>query len=85
MDKLSVKKKEQSKLIVEAKKQQELHKNEIAETQALLGSTMNQIKEESNQTPKYEVAIATKKTQEITPSRGMVSNVVKNETKAEQR
>ena len=48
LDKLSVKKEEQNKLIVEAKKQQELHKNEISETQALLGSTMNQIKEESN-------------------------------------
>ena len=64
LDKLSIKKKEQSQLIVEAKKQQELHKNEIAETQALLDSTMNQIKEASNQAPKYDVAIATKKTEE---------------------
>ena len=83
LDKLSTIKIEQSMLIVEAKKQQELHKNSITETQALLGSTMNQIKEESNKTSKYEVALATKKTQEITPSRGIVSNVVKNETVAQ--
>jgi len=79
LDKLNIKKQEQSKLIVEAKKQQELHKNEIAETQTLLGSTMNQMKEASNQTRKYEVAMAAKKTQEITPSRGMVSNVIEDE------
>jgi len=83
LDKLSIKKQEQSKLIVEAKKQQELHKNEIAETQTLLSSTMNQMKEASNQTRKYEVAMAAKKTQEITPSRGVVSNVIKNEIKDE--
>ena len=83
LDKLSTIKIEQNMLIVEAKKQQELHKNSITETQALLGSTMNQIKEQSNKTSKYEVALATKKTQEITPSRGIVSNVVKNETVVE--
>ncbi|MBZ9633968.1 C40 family peptidase [Clostridium sp. FP1] len=82
LDKLSTKKQEQSKLIVEAEKQQKLHKNEITETQARLGSTMNQIKN-ANQASKYEVAIATKKASEITPSRGIVSEVVKNETKDE--
>ncbi|MGH4123374.1 MAG: NlpC/P60 family protein [Clostridium sp.] len=82
LDKLSIKKQEQSKLIVEAEKQQKLHKNEIAETQVLLGSTMNKIKN-ANQAAKYDVAIATKKAQEITPSRGTVSNVVKNEPKDE--
>ncbi|MBU3187986.1 C40 family peptidase [Clostridium bowmanii] len=83
LDKLSIKKKEQSKLIVEAKTQQELHKNEITETQALLGSTMSEIKNASNQTPKYEVAVATQNTREITPSRGSVSNIVNNETREE--
>lgn len=83
LDKLTIKKNEQSKLIVEAKKQQELHKNELTETQALLGNTMNQIKEASNQTPKYDVAIGTKKTQENTLSRGGEITVAKNETKVE--
>jgi peptidoglycan hydrolase CwlO-like protein len=83
LDKLNTKKKEQNQLIVEAKKQQELHKNEITKTQALLGSTMNQIKEASNQTPKEEVAIVTKKAEESTPSRGEVSDEQKNETKVE--
>ncbi|MCB2299108.1 C40 family peptidase [Clostridium tagluense] len=82
LDKLSTKKQEQGKLIVEAEKQQKLHKNEITETQARLGSTMNQIKD-ANQASKYEVAIATKKASEITPSRGIVSEIVKNETKDE--
>ncbi|MBZ9686274.1 NlpC/P60 family protein [Clostridium estertheticum] len=83
LDKLNVKKQEQGKLIVEAEKQRKLHKNEIAETQALLGSTANQIKEASNQSRKYEIAMATKKAEEISLSRGMVSNVVKNETKTQ--
>ncbi|MBU3146642.1 C40 family peptidase [Clostridium sp. CF012] len=83
LDKLSIKKQEQSKLIVEAEKQQELNKNEIAETQALMGSTANQIKEASNQARKYEIAMATKKDREITPSRGIVSDVVENETKTQ--
>jgi cell wall-associated NlpC family hydrolase len=80
LEKLSIKKNEQSKLIVQAEAQQELHKKEISQTQALLGSTMKQIKDESNQKSKNDLAIATRKTQEITPSRGRVSNVVKNET-----
>ncbi|MGH4140240.1 NlpC/P60 family protein [Clostridium sp.] len=83
LDKLSVKKKEQSKLIVEAKTEQELHRNEITETEALLGSTMIQIKNASNQTPKYEVAVATQNTREITPSRGLASNVVNNVVREE--
>lgn len=83
LDKLSLKKKEQHTLIVEAKTQQELHKNEITETQALLVSTMSQIKNASNQAPKYEVAVATQNTREITPSRGSVSNAVNNETREE--
>jgi len=80
LEKLSIKKNEQSKLIVQAEAQQELHKKGILQTQVLLGSTMKQIKDESNQKSKNDMAIATRKTQEITPSRGMVSNVVKKET-----
>jgi cell wall-associated NlpC family hydrolase len=85
VDKLNVKKKEQNQLIVEAKKQEELHKNEITKTQALLGSTMNQIKTTANQAPKYEVATVTKKADESTPSRGEVSDEKKTETKDEPR
>jgi cell wall-associated NlpC family hydrolase len=80
LDKLSVKKQDQRKLIVQSENEQKLHMNEIAQTQALLGGTMNKIKEESDLARKYEIAMATKKAQQITPSRGMVSNVVKNET-----
>ena len=82
LNKLSVKKDEQTLLIVEAKKQQELHKNEISQTQALLATTTNKIKDTSDKKPKYEVAMATKETRQISPSRGQVSNV-KNETKVE--
>ena len=80
LDKLSAKKIEQSKLIVDARTQQELHKNEITETQILLGSTMSKIKNASNQTSNYDVAVATQDTREITPSRGGAGNVVNNET-----
>lgn len=96
LDKLSVKKKEQNILIVEDRKQQELHKSEIAATQALLGNTTNQIKDVVEQDKKKaeqvkvvaeqksrdDLAIATKKTQQITPSRGNISNVVKSEAQA---
>ena len=83
LDKLSAKKKEQGLLVAEANKQQELNKNEMTKTQASLDSTTNQIKDEADQKRKYDMAIATKKTQEITPSRGNVSNIVKNEAKVE--
>lgn len=100
LDKLSAKKNEQHILIVEANKQQELHKNDIADTQALLGSTATQINDEAEQgrkeaaqaqkdaeqqklaaeqNSKKYLAIATKKTQQISPSRGNVSNEVKRE------
>ena len=103
LDKLSAKKNEQHILIVEANKQQELHKNDIADTQALLGNTTNQINDEAEQArkeaeqekvvaqqekvaaeqnSKSDLAIATKKTQEITPSRGNISNVVESKAPA---
>jgi len=82
LDKLSIKKKEQSQLIVEAKKQQELNKNKMAETQTLVDGTTSQIKEAADQKHKYDLAIATKKTQVITPSRGNVSTLAKVQTKA---
>ncbi|MFT5871701.1 MAG: cell wall-associated NlpC family hydrolase [Clostridium sp.] len=87
LDKLSIKKKEQDELIIQAEKDQELYKNEISETQVSLGNTTDQIKNApkqvkvaSNQAPKYDAAVATKRATEITPSRGQVSNEVKNET-----
>ena len=83
LDKLSIKKQEQSKLIAEAEKKQILHKTEMSETEALVGSTMNQIKEESKQSSKYDIAMNSKKAQQSTPSRGMVSNVEKNEITAQ--
>ncbi len=81
LDKLSIKKKEQSQLIVEAKKQQELNKNKMAETQTLVDGTTSQIKDAADQKRQYDLAIATKKTQVITPSRGRVITVAKNQTK----
>ncbi|MCB2294031.1 NlpC/P60 family protein [Clostridium algoriphilum] len=83
LDKLTITKKEQSQLIVEAKKQQELNKNKMAETQTLVDGTAGQIKEAADQKRKYDLAIATKKTAVITPSRGSVSTsaVAKTETK----
>ncbi|WP_291632558.1 C40 family peptidase [Clostridium sp.] len=94
LDKLSIKKKEQDKLIIQAEKDQELYKNEIAETQVSLGNATDQIKNAdqiknvskqvkvaSNQAPKYDVAVTTKRATEIIPSRGQVSNEVKNETR----
>ena len=83
LDKLSIKKKEQSVLMVEAKKEQELNKNAIAETQTSLDSTTNQINQAADQKRKYDLAIATKKAQVITLSRGQVSNGVKSTVKAQ--
>ena len=83
LDKLNIKKQEQHNVIVEAEKQQKLHKIEIAQTEALMGSTMNKIEDAAIQTRKYELAMATRNAEQITPSRGMVSNVVKTETKVE--
>jgi peptidoglycan hydrolase CwlO-like protein len=94
LNKLSAKKNEQHILIVEANKQQELHKNEIAQTQSLLGSTANLINDEAEQdrkeaeqekvtteqNSKNDLAIATTKTQQISPSRGNLSNEVKSES-----
>ncbi len=77
LDKLNVKQSEQSELIVQAKKQQKLNGNEITATQALLDSTTDQIKEANKIA--NDLALATKKTQEVTPSRGNVTNVVKNQ------
>lgn len=75
LDKLTAEKKVQSKLIVESKKQQELHKNEISQTQASLGTTTNMTK---------DVAMNTKSVNQITPSRGnLVRTVVENETPVE--
>ncbi|MBU3113960.1 C40 family peptidase [Clostridium lacusfryxellense] len=96
LDKLSAKKNEQHILIVEANKQQELHKNEIAQTQALLGSTTNEINNEAEQdkkeaeqekvaaeqNSKNDLAIATNRTQQVTASRGNLSNNVKSEAPA---
>ena len=61
LDNLTANKSKQNQLIVEAKKQQELYKDEIAKTEVLLLSTMNQIKEAAKQAPKKQVAIVTKK------------------------
>jgi len=83
LDKLSIKKKEQSVLMVEAKKEQEVNKNAIAETQTSLDSTTNQINQAADQKRKYDLAIATKKTQVITLSRGQGSNGVKSTVKAQ--
>ena len=81
MDKLAIKKDEQSKLIAEAEKQQELHKNEIAATEALLGITMNEIQKSTERESKYVVSKVTKKTEETSTSRGLASEENKNETK----
>jgi len=58
---LTANKIKQGQLIVEAEKQQELYKDEIAKTEVQLLSTMNQIKEAAKQALKKEVAIVTKK------------------------
>lgn len=76
--KLTSKKKEQGQLILEAKNQQETTKNKIVETQTLVDGTTSQIKDVADQKRNYDLAIATKKNQVITPSRG---NVSKNEAK----
>jgi cell wall-associated NlpC family hydrolase len=78
LDKLNVKQNEQQKLIVESKKQEQIHRTEITQTQALLGSTMNEI-----EAAKYDMAIATREAQQISPSRGSTVNVVRSEAKVE--
>jgi cell wall-associated NlpC family hydrolase len=83
LDKLSVVKEEQSKLIVEAEKQQQLHKNEISETQASLGRTINRIEDASNESANYDIAIASRKESSITPSRGNSSYSNNSQTKVE--
>lgn len=83
LDKLNIKKSEQHQLIAEAKKQEGLHKNELAQTQALLGSTVNEIEEESIKAARYDLAIAARKTQQMSISRGGTDNFVPNEVKAE--
>jgi cell wall-associated NlpC family hydrolase len=83
LDKLSVVKEEQSKLIVEAEKQQQLHKNEILVAQASIGNTMNKIEDASNENDKYDMAIASRKESSITPSRGNPSYSNNSQTKVE--
>jgi len=53
----------------------------MAETQTLVDGTTSQIKDAADQKRQYDLAIATKKTQVITPSRGRVITVAKNQTK----
>ncbi|MBU3180225.1 C40 family peptidase [Clostridium psychrophilum] len=79
LDKLTSKKKEQGKLILEARKQQQTTKNKIVETQTLVNGTTSQIKDVEDQKRNYDLAITTKKNEVITPSRG---NVGKNDAKA---
>ncbi|MGH4120422.1 NlpC/P60 family protein [Clostridium sp.] len=84
LDKLNTKKSQQHQLIVEARKQGELRKSEITQTQALLGSTMNEIEEKSIKAAKYDLAIVAKKAQQTSISRGdFVQNEAKVEAKAE--
>ena len=80
LDKLIIKKKEQSQLIVEAKKQKELNNNEISETQALLSTSMNQIRGITNQTPKSDVLAENKKAEVNTALSRGVTYENKNET-----
>ena len=80
LDKLNVKQNEQKKLIVEARKQEQIHRTEIIQTQALLGNTMNEI-ESAN----YELAIANREAQQISPSRGSTGNLVRSEVKVEKK
>ena len=87
LDNLTANKSKQNQLIVEAKKQQELYKDEIAKTEVLLLSTMNQIKEAAKQAPKKQVAIVTKKVEVKAASQNKTiveANVVqKEDTKQE--
>lgn len=85
LNKLTINKGKQDQLIAEIKKKQELHKDEIAKTEALLASTANQIQEVANQVPKYEeVTVVTKKEEEAV-SPGKTTDENKNETKAPQK
>ena len=81
LDKLALKKKEQGQLILEAKNQQETTKNKIVETQTLVDGTTSKIKDVAEQKRNYDLAITTKKNEVITPSRGNVSTVDKNQAK----
>ncbi|MGH4050901.1 MAG: NlpC/P60 family protein [Clostridium sp.] len=103
LDKLSVKKQEQNVLIVEAGKQQQLQKNEIAETQALLGNTTDQIEDQVKQAEQVQqtkvaahqakvaaqqksisdVAIVPQASQQVTLSRGNLSDVTRSEPKVQ--
>ncbi|MGK0465193.1 NlpC/P60 family protein [Clostridium sp.] len=80
LDKLNVKQNEQKKLIVESRKQEQIHRTEIIQTQALLGNTMNEI-----EAAKYDLAIATRDAQQISPSRGSTVNAVRNEAIVEEK
>ena len=97
LGKLSVKKQKQNVLIVEAGKQQELQKNEIAATQVLVGSTTDQIEEQvkqaeqveqakvaAQQKTKNDLAIATPASQQVALSRGNISNATRSVAKVEQ-
>lgn len=85
LNKLTINKGKQDQLIAEIKKKQELHKDEIAKTEALLASTANQIQEVANQVPKYEeVTVVTKKEEEAV-SPGKTTDENKSETKAPQK
>lgn len=80
LDKLNVKQNEQQKLIVEFKKQEQIHMTEIAQTRASLGSITNEI-----EAAKYDLAIATRETQQISPSRGSTVNVVRKQAIVEEK
>jgi peptidoglycan hydrolase CwlO-like protein len=80
LDKLNVKQNEQQKLIAESKKQEQIHMTEIAQTRASLGNTMNEI-----EAAKYDLAIADREAQQISPSRGGTVNVVRNEEIVEEK
>lgn len=83
LNKLTINKDKQDKLIAEVKKQQELHKDEIAKAETLLASTANKIQEAANQVPKYEVVVVTKKEEAVSPGKIIEEN--KNETKVPQK
>lgn len=83
LDKLKLNKGKQDLLIAEAKKQQELHKDEISRAETLMASTINQMKEAANQTSKSQVAIVTKKVEGSSAPQGKIAYEIKNETKVE--
>jgi peptidoglycan hydrolase CwlO-like protein len=75
LNKLTINKGKQDQLIAEVKKQQELHKDEIEKTEAMLASTMNQIQE----------AEVIKKAAEALALQEKMNEKNKNETKAPQK